>query len=176
MIVSCPMHGNPPSPHLLRVEARCLPLHPLLKLDEPGKKKKGCRSTIYGSERCCRPNSSLTNKRHRHPRAADPGRSGGCVLLSNRSSVEAQIFAGQQAFAFNCLCANVGERRGWSYCPNPGQGSSFSRRHACLRGRVRGVRGAPVRVACYCGNSLFISYFPYIPFHFHTNFCVCQAA
>ena len=39
MIVSCPMHGNPPSPHLLRVEARCLPLHPLLKLDEPEKNR-----------------------------------------------------------------------------------------------------------------------------------------
>ena len=39
MIVSCPVHGSPPNPHLLRVEARCLPLHPLLKLDEPGKNR-----------------------------------------------------------------------------------------------------------------------------------------
>ena len=34
----------------------------------------------------------------------------------------------------------------------------------------------PVRVAYYCGNSLFVYYFPYISFHFRTNFCVCQAA
>ena len=30
-------------------------------------------------------------------------------------------------------------------------------------------------MACYCGNSLFAFYFPYIPFHFRTNFYVCQA-
>ena len=28
----------------------------------------------------------------------------------------------------------------------------------------------------YCGNSLFVYYFPYISFHFRTNFCVCQVA
>ena len=30
-------------------------------------------------------------------------------------------------------------------------------------------------MAYYCGNSLFVYYFPFISFHFHTNFCVCQA-
>ena len=39
MIASCPVHDNPHSPHLLRVEARCLTLHPLLKLDEPGRNR-----------------------------------------------------------------------------------------------------------------------------------------
>ena len=34
MIASCPGHGNPPSPRLLRVEVRRLTLHPLLKQDE----------------------------------------------------------------------------------------------------------------------------------------------
>ena len=31
-------------------------------------------------------------------------------------------------------------------------------------------------MACYCGNSLFVYYFPYIYFYFRTNFCDCQAA
>ena len=30
-------------------------------------------------------------------------------------------------------------------------------------------------MAYYCGNFLFVHYFPFIPFHFRTNFCVCQA-
>ena len=34
----------------------------------------------------------------------------------------------------------------------------------------------PVKVAYYCGNSLFVYYFPYIYFYFRTNFCDCQAA
>ena len=39
MIASCLVHGNLPSPHLLKVGARCLTLYPLLKLDEPGKNR-----------------------------------------------------------------------------------------------------------------------------------------
>ena len=34
MIASCPVHGNLASPHLLKAGARCLTLHPLLKLGE----------------------------------------------------------------------------------------------------------------------------------------------
>ena len=30
-------------------------------------------------------------------------------------------------------------------------------------------------MACHCDNSLLVFYFPYISFHFRTNFCVCQA-
>ena len=40
MTALCPVHGSPTSPHLLRVGARCLNLHPLLKLGGPVRNKK----------------------------------------------------------------------------------------------------------------------------------------
>ena len=52
-------------------------------------KIEGCRSTIYGSGRRYHPDSSPANRRYRHSRAADPGRSERCILLPGRTNVEA---------------------------------------------------------------------------------------